>query len=206
MRHRHWFLAALALLAFTGAALAKMDFEIKPADRTLGNPNARVTLIEYAAFTCPHCAAINELVFPQLKKNYIDTGKVLYVFRLFARGPQDGLAEKLARCAPREKYFTFADAIFRAQEKWNYEFGVQDGRAQLVKLGTQLGLKPDQINKCMDSPADNDRINATGQEAVSRYGLTGTPTFVINGKALESGGLPYEDLAKKLDQAARESR
>jgi protein-disulfide isomerase len=83
---------------------------------------------------------------------------------------------------------------------------VEDGRAQLVKLGTQLGLKPDQINKCMDSPADNDRINATGQEAVSRYALTGTPTFVINGKALESGGLPYEDLAKKLDQAARESR
>jgi protein-disulfide isomerase len=65
-----------------------------------------------------------------------------------------------------------------------------------------MGLKTDQINKCMDSPADNDRINASGQEAISRYGLTGTPTFVINGKALESGGIAYEDLAKKLDQAA----
>jgi protein-disulfide isomerase len=200
---RHWLIGTLALLAFTGAALAKMDFEIKPADRTLGNPKAKVTLIEYAAFTCPHCAAINEEVFPLLKKHYIDTGKVFYVFRLFARGPQDGLAEKMARCAPREKYFAMADAIFRSQEKWDYEFGVQDGRAQLVKLGTQMSLKPDQINKCMDSTADDARINATGQEAVSRYGLTGTPTFVINGKALESGGLPYDELAKKLDQAAR---
>ena len=203
MQYRQMLIAALALLAFTGTALAKMDFEIKPTDRTLGNSKAKVTLIEYAAFTCPHCAAINEQVFPLLKKNYIDTGKVFYVFRLFARGPQDGLAEKMARCAPHEKYFAMADAMFRSQEKWDYEFGVQDGRAQLVKLGQQMGLKPDQINNCMDSPADDGRINATGQEAISRYGLTGTPTFVINGKALESGGLPYEELAKKLDQAAQ---
>jgi protein-disulfide isomerase len=66
-----------------------------------------------------------------------------------------------------------------------------------------MGLKADRINKCMDSTADNARINATGQEALSRYGLTGTPTFVINGTALESGALPYDALAKKLDQAAR---
>ena len=196
-------LGALALLAFTSMAVAKADFEIKSTDRVLGSAKARVTLIEYAAFTCPHCAAFNELVFPQLKKNYIDTGKVRYVFRLFARGLQDGLAEKLARCAPREKYFAMADAIFRSQPKWDYEFGVQDGRAQLVKLGQEMGLKADQINKCMDSTADNARINATGQEAVSRYGLTGTPTFVINGTALESGALPYDELAKKLDQEAR---
>lgn len=196
-------LGTLALLALTGAAFAKADFEIKPTDRVLGRPEAKVTLIEYAAFTCPHCAAFNEMVFPQLKKNYIDTGKVRYVFRLFARGPQDGLAEKLARCAPREKYFTMADVIFRSQPKWDYEYGIQNGRAQLVKLGQEMGLKAGQINKCMDSTAEDARINANGQEAVSRYGLTGTPTFVINGAALESGALPYDELAKKLDQAAR---
>jgi len=195
-------LGALALLALTATAFAKPDFEIKPADRTMGNPKAKVTLIEYGALTCPHCALWNEEVFPLLKKNYIDKGKVFYVFRLYARGEPDGLAEKMARCVPRAKYFTMVDAIFSAQQKWDYEFGVQDGRAQLVKLGEQMGLKTDQINKCMDSPADNDRINASGQEAISRYGLTGTPTFVINGKALESGGIAYEDLAKKLDQAA----
>ncbi len=204
---RHWLIGAIALLALNlsvaGAAPAKKNFEIKPADRTMGNPKAKVTLIEYGALTCPHCAAFNEQIFPQLKKTYIDTGKVLYVFRLFARGPQDGLAEKMARCAPRKKYFAMVDAIFRGQEKWDYEFGVQDGRAQLVKLGEGMGLKADQINKCMDSPADNARINAVSQEAVSRYGLTGTPTFVINGKALESGIPPYEDLTKRLDEAGR---
>jgi protein-disulfide isomerase len=194
----------LATLLLTGIAFAaKPDFEIRPTDRTLGNPKAKVTLIEYAAFTCPHCAAFNAEVVPLLKKNYIDTGKVLYVFRLFARAPDDGNAEKLARCAPREKYFTMVDVIFRSQQRWDYEYGIRDGRAQLVKLGEEMGLKADQINRCMDSKADDARINAQGQEAVTRYGLTGTPTLVINGQALESGGLPYADLAKKLDQAAR---
>jgi len=196
-------LGAFLALAFTGAALAKPDFEIKPTDRTMGNPRAKVTLIEYGALTCPHCADWNELAFPLLKKNYIDKGKVLYVFRLVARGEPDGLAEKMARCAPREKYFAMVDMIFGNQRKWDYEFGIQDGRAQLVKLGEQMGLKADQINKCMDSTADNARIDAVGLEAATRYGLTGTPTFVINGQALESGALPYEDLARKLDQAAR---
>lgn len=186
------------------ATPADVAAEVIPADEwfTLGDPKAKVTLIEYGALTCPHCALWNQEVMPLLKKNYIDNGKVFYVFRMFARGEPDGLAEKMARCAPREKYFAMVDTIFSNQQKWDYEFGVQDGRAQLVKLGEQMGLKTDQINKCMDSPADNARINAVGQEAITRYGLTGTPTFVINGQALESGGLPYEDLAKKLDQAA----
>lgn len=195
-------LGALALLAFTSMAVSKADFEIKSTDRVLGSAKARVTLIEYAAFTCPHCAAFNAEVFPLLKKNYIDTGKVFYVFRLFPRSPDDGLAEKLARCAPREKYFDMVDVIFRSQEKWDFEYGVKDSRAQLVRLGTEMGLKPDRINACMDSAADNGRINASAHEAVTRYGLTGTPTFVINGQALESGGLPYPDLARKLDEAA----
>ena len=193
-------LGALALLFLTAAA--KPDFEIKAADRTMGNPKAKVTLIEYAAFTCPYCAATNEQVIPLVKKNYVDTGKVFYVFRLYVRAPEDGFSEKMARCAPREKYFAMVDAIFRGQEKWNFEYGIKDGRAQLVKIGQQMGLKEDQINACMNSTADDARLNAQRLEADTRYGLTGTPTFVINGQALESGGMPYEDLAKKLDQAA----
>jgi protein-disulfide isomerase len=106
---KHIVLGALALLALTATAFAKPDFEIKPADRTMGNPKAKVTLIEYGALTCPHCALWNEEVFPLLKKNYIDKGKVFYVFRLYARGEPDGLAEKMARCVPRAKYFTMVD-------------------------------------------------------------------------------------------------
>ena len=199
---RHWLTGTLALIALTAAALAKPDFEIRPTDHTMGNPKAKVTLIEYAAFTCPYCAATNEQVIPLVKKNYIDTGKVFYVFRLYVRAPEDGFSEKMASCAPRARYFAMADAIFKGQPKWNFEYGIKDGRAQLVKIGQQLGLNEDQINKCMNGTTDDARLNAQSQEAVTRYGLSGTPTFVINGQGLESGGMPYEDLAKKLDQAA----
>ncbi len=200
---RHWLTGTLALIVLTTAATAKSDFEIRPTDRTMGNSKAKVTLIEYAAFSCPYCAATNEQVIPLVKKNYIDTGKVLYVFRLYARMEEDAFAEKMARCAPKEKYFAMADAIFRGQQKWDPELGIKDGRAQLVKIGQQMGLNAAQISKCMDDPSDNARLNAQNKEAITRYNLTGTPTFVINGQALESGGMPYEDLAKKLDQAAR---
>jgi len=168
----------------------------------MGNPNARVKLVEYGSFTCPHCAAFNEEVVPALKKNYIDTGKVLYVFRLFPRGPEDALAEKMARCAPASRYFAIADRIFRDQAKWAPGFGApRDARGELIKIGQQLGLQPAAVGRCMDSTADDARINAVSEESLSRYALEGTPHLVINGKAQPSGGIPYPALAKLLDQA-----
>jgi protein-disulfide isomerase len=196
--------AVLATLLLTGGVMAapKPGFEIKPADRTLGNPKAKVVLIEYAAFSCPICAAFSKEVMPQIKANYIDKGKVFYVFRLFPRMPEDGIAEKLARCLPKEKYFGMADVFFANQKAWDPEFGVHDGPAQLGKLALQAGMKKDQINACAADPADNDRINQVAQEAVERYGLTGTPTLVINGTAQPSGSMDYTDLAKLLDKTA----
>ena len=198
-------LGALALVALSLTAQAadrRGDFELKPADRTMGNRNAAVVLIEYGSFTCSHCAAFNEEVVPQLIRNYVDAGKVLYVFRLFPRGPEDELAEKLARCAPASRYFPVADRIFRDQAKWAPGFGGNDARGELIKIGQQMGLQPAAINRCMDSTADNARINDVADEADRRYALTGTPHLVINGKAQESGGIPYPALAKLLDQAA----
>jgi hypothetical protein len=80
------------------ATTSGLNYEILPSDRTLGNPKSKVVLIEYAAHTCPACAAFNENTFPRLKTNYIDTGKILYVFRLFPLRADDGAAEKIARC------------------------------------------------------------------------------------------------------------
>ena len=194
--------ALLSLSLAAQAADRRGDFELKPADRTLGNRAAKVVLIEYGSFSCSHCAAFNEEVMPLLRKNYIDNGKVFYVFRQFPRNPQDALAEKMARCAPAERYFPIADLLFKEQAKWAPGSGVEDWRGALVKLGAETGLSPVAINRCMDSKADDARINAVADEADKRYALTGTPHLVINGKAQESGGIPYPALAKLLDQAA----
>lgn len=197
-------LAALVLLLGLGigaqAADPRGDFEIKPGDRMLGSRNAKLVLIEYASFTCSHCAAFHADVVPELKKNYIDSGKVLFVLRLFPRNLEDALAEKMARCAPAARYFDIAGRLFRDQAQWAIGGKV---RAELIKIGQGFGLQPAVINRCMDSATDDARINAVAEEAEKRYLLTGTPHLVLNGKPLQdSGGLPYSSLSRMLDQAA----
>lgn len=176
-------------------------YELKPEDRTLGDPKAKVVLIEYAAVSCPVCAIFNAQVFPQIKRNYIDTGKVLYVFRMYPRMAEDGAGEKMARCVPPDRYFTMIDALFNNQPKWDPEFGVQDSHGGLIQVGRIVGMSAQQVDQCITAKADDDRINAVATEGQSRYNVTGTPTFVINGQAQPSGGLSYEALAGLLDQA-----
>jgi protein-disulfide isomerase len=206
MLKKFLFLFALLMLGLGAAAAAPANYEIKPADRTLGNPKAKVVLIEYGALSCPICATFTAEVMPQLKANYIDKGKLLYVFRLFPRMPEDGIGEKLARCVARAKYFDMVDLFFTNQKTWDPEFGVKDGPAQLAKLAMQSGMTKAQVNKCAADPSDNDRINKVAQEAVDRYALTGTPTLVINGNAQPSGFISYEDLAKLLNKAIQSKR
>ena len=108
----------------------------------MGNPKAKVVLIEYAAPTCPHCAHFNETVFPQLKQKYIDTGKVYYVFRVFPLHPSDVAAEAMAVCLPKDSYFQFIDLLFRNQKDWDWEYQVQDIHGGLVKMGRIAGMTP----------------------------------------------------------------
>jgi protein-disulfide isomerase len=208
-------LGIVALLAIAGAAWwvfqpaadtspairSAAGYELKAEDRTMGDPKAKVVLIEYAAVTCPACAMFNAQIFPRIKSNYIDTGKMLYVFRMFPRMAEDGAGEKMARCVPPDKYFTVIDALFNNQPKWNPEFGVQDSHGGLLQVGRIVGMSAEQVDQCIAAKEDDDRINAVATEGQSRYNVTGTPTFVINGQAQPSGGMSYEAMAGLLDQA-----
>jgi protein-disulfide isomerase len=170
-------------------------------DRTMGNPKAKVVLIEYAAPSCPVCANFNGATFPLLKQNYIDTGKVYYVFRLFPLRSDDGAAEKLARCLPEDKYFPFIDLLFRNQSKWDVEYGVQDVHDELVRLARVAGMSADQADKCMTDTSQDGLINQIAQDGGQKYNITGTPTIVVNGVAQPSGFIPYDSLQKTIDAA-----
>lgn len=150
-------------------------------DHTMGSPKAPVVIIEYAAPTCPHCAHFDEDVFPQIKQNYIDTGKVFYVFRVFPLHPSDGAAEAMARCLPKDNYFEFIDLLFRNQREWDWEYQVGDIHGGLVKMGRIAGMSADQVDKCIADKAVAEHINKVAQDGQARYNITGTPTFVING-------------------------
>jgi protein-disulfide isomerase len=167
-------------------------------DMTLGNPKAPIVVIEYAAPMCPHCAHMNEEGIPVLKKDYIDTGKVFYIFRVFPIGAPDIAAESLARCLPKEQYFSFIDLLYSNQAKWDPEYGITDAEGGLAAMARIAGLTGDQPAVCMHDKAKNDRVIAVAKDASTRFGITGTPTFVINGE-VQTPGAPWSDVKAKID-------
>jgi protein-disulfide isomerase len=201
--------AGFVLLRNSGGAVAATPisgtgYDVTASDRVLGNPRAKVVLIEYAAPACPHCARFNATVFPIIKKNYIDTGKIYYVFRVFPINPADGPAEKLARCLPASQYFGFIDQVFRNQPKWDPEYGVQDPRTGLAALARDAGLSDARIDSCLADTKADDRINLVAAEGQSRYNIAGTPTFILNG--VNQGSIDFADLPKLLDTALSGTR
>jgi protein-disulfide isomerase len=177
------------------------NYTLTSHDRTMGNPKAPVVLIEYAAPSCPVCAHFNSDTFPLLKQNYIDTGKVYYVFRVFPLRGDDGAAEKIARCLPEDKYFPFIDLLFRNQPKWDVEYGVTDVHGGLVLLGRIAGMSADQVDKCIANTSEDDIINKVAQDGDAKYSIQGTPTIVVDGVSAGSHFFSYDEIKKILDTA-----
>lgn len=175
---------------------------ITDQDMTMGNPKAKVVFIEYAAPMCPHCAHFNSEIMPGIKKDYIDTGKVLYVFRVFPIGAPDGVAEKLARCMPKAKYFPFMDQLFHNQPQWDPEYGVQDVAGALLQQARTAGMSEEQFNACVADTKQEAIINKVASDGQLRYNITGTPTIVVNGVNVSPGRVPtLEQMRGHLDAA-----
>jgi len=171
-------------------------------DMTMGNPKAKVVFIEYAAPMCPHCAHFNNDIMPEIKKSYIDTGKVFYVFRVYPIGAPDGVAEKLARCMAKAKYFPFMDQLFRSQQEWDPEFGVQDVRGALLRQARIAGMSEGQFDTCVADTKEDAVINQVASDGQAKYNITGTPTIVINGVNASPGMVPgLEQMKTFLDNA-----
>ena len=182
-------LAVIGYLAFFGSGSGvvptggeKAGVKLQADDMALGNPNAPILMVEYAAPTCPHCARFNAEIFPTIKRKFIDTGKVYYVFRVFPLNSVDLAAEALARCMPKASYFQFLDLLFRNQEKWDPEYGVKDVHAGLVGMGRIAGMAEPQVDACMSNQDALNRTSKVGTDATAAYGINGTPTFIVNGQ------------------------
>jgi protein-disulfide isomerase len=162
-------------------------------DRQLGPDNAPVTIVEYASLTCPHCAHFANTTFPELKKRYIDTGKVRYIFREFALNPLDAGAIMLARCVDKSKYFDFVEVLYQTQDKWE----VQKPIAPLLEIAKQAGFTKETFDACLKNQKLLDDIEAQRNRATEKFGVNSTPTFFINGK-VSRGALSIEEVEKEI--------
>jgi Protein-disulfide isomerase len=194
--------AALGALALAGCSKGGGAGAVDSADMTLGDPNAKVKLVEYASLTCSHCGKFNNEVFPELKKKYIDTGKVHYTFKEFLTPPNEVAAAGflVARCAGKDKYFNVTDAIFHAQQEM---FTSGDMRGVLLRTAQSAGMTEEQFNACITDEAALKALNDRVEKSIKQDKVTATPTFVINGKKVKEGEMTLAELDAAIAEASK---
>jgi protein-disulfide isomerase len=204
-RREFWIIAAfgaLFALGFVSPASAQdvsVEELMQPGplgDEALGDDKAPVTIVEYASMTCPHCAHFATTTFPKLKEQYIDTGKVRFIFREF---PFDDLAAgafMLARCAPKDQYFPLIEVLFQQQDKWVVRPPASPADA-LLTIVKQAGFTKQSFEECLANQKILDGIEQVRNRAVEKFKVDSTPTFFINGKRLK-GDISLEELEKAI--------
>jgi protein-disulfide isomerase len=194
-------LAGLSPLRLIADAMAQTAADVtKPVslpDMVLGPADAAVTITEYASMTCPHCAAFNKDVFPKLKTEYIDAGKIRYIFREFPLDIKAAAGSMLTRCIANgdsQKYFAVTDMLFRSQNDWV----VKNTTETLTRIGKQAGLSQQQVEACLKDQALLDKIAADQKYASDILKVDSTPTFFINGEKIK-GETSVEEFEKRIN-------
>ena len=193
--------APLVLAACHGKGAAGGSAATPPDDMTLGNPNAKVTVVEYASVACPVCGRWYKEVWPAFKAKYVDTGKVHYVFReMLVGGTGEMLTAAsgflLARCSGPGNYFKVTDAIFRSQPTL-----FDDPHTVLLNIAKSEGMSEAQFNACIQNEDSLKALQNRVDANATNGHINATPTFVINGVALDAGYHPLTDLDAAIAKA-----
>jgi protein-disulfide isomerase len=184
-----------ALDALSSVAMAQPSTLLAPGplgDMIQGSETAPVTIVEYASLTCPHCREFAVKTFPELKKRYIDTGKVRFIFREFALNDIDLLAIVTVRCAPKDRFFPLVETLFEKQDMW----AVNNPVPPLLGIAKQAGFTDETFKACASNQQIIEGVKAQ-RETGSKLGVNSTPTFFINGEK-HVGGMPIEELEKLI--------
>lgn len=195
------------VVAASTTVTAAQAMTLGPRDAILGNANAPVTLIEYGDYQCPFCGQFFSETEPQIVQNYVNTGKVRFVFRDFAfLGAESTAAAEAAQCAEdQNKLWAYHDALYSAKVADDEKGGEEDdgffSTAELLKLGQQVGLNMATFTSCVQNDTDAS-IVAQEKTAAGNAGIDSTPSFLING-TMVTGAQPYSVFQAALDNAAQ---
>jgi len=197
MRTAFRLLIGLTALVLLPAASMAARPTLRPDDMSLGNAKAKVVVVEYASLSCPHCARFHNSVFPAFRKKYIDSGKVLFVYREFITAPAEVAvpATMLARCAGKDRYFQVIDRVFATQKEM-YDDGTVGGVHRILKReAATLGIDEAKYAACISDEAAFEALKVRLTRAETDDKIAGTPTFDVNGVRVEP------PLGKEMDLA-----
>tara|TARA_Y200000002_G_scaffold374059_1_gene374183 strand:- start:284 stop:901 length:618 start_codon:yes stop_codon:yes gene_type:complete len=166
-------------------------------DMVKGNIDSVFTIVEYASFTCPHCATFHKEVLPYLEKKYIETGKVKFVYREVYFDAPGLWAGLIARCVNQDKYFGIVDLIYEKQEKWASGSSEKEILRELLAIGRQVGMEEEEINSCLQNKEKSLSMIDAYLTNSKLDNITSTPSLVINGELIDY--VSFDDLKTKID-------
>lgn len=164
------------------------------SEKVVGSPTAPVTMIEYSSFTCSHCGDFQAVTYPLIKAAYIDTGRVRFVYRDFPLNEPAIQAAMVARCSG-DAYFATLDVLFTSQATWAYSTDYTGG---IKKVVSALGITSNDVDACLAATDLRNGVLTIKAGGAAEYGISATPTFVINGQKVV-GALPFTDFAAIID-------
>ena len=182
-------------LSFTDAIARIVDTIEALKEKKIGTEEANIEIIEFASLTCGHCAKFHNEVFPKIKKEFIDTGKVSFIYQDF---PLDKFALKasvIARCSGEKKFFSFLKVLYSKQKDWTR---TEDPFRSLLKIAKLGGLKNEEIKVCVGNKSIEDGILKQRLNASKKFDIKATPTLYINGEKYD-GDLTFEALKLKIN-------
>ena len=192
--------AAAAFIATSLPALAQnvsvQDLSVQGplGDVALGPETAKVNIVEYASLTCSHCATFHKETWPELKKRYIDTGKVRFTLREFPLDPLATAGFMLARCDGNAKYYPVSDLLFDQQRNWAFTDKPLDALRAMMR---QAGFSQEKFDACLRDQKLYDAVNAVKNRGVEQFNVDSTPTFFINGQR-HAGNMSIDELEKVI--------
>ncbi len=202
--NRYVYVLAIVAVFFSACSEAEpLGTKEALQDRVLGKADAPVTIIEYSSLGCPHCAKFHTETLPDIKKNYIDTGKVKLIYRDFPIGNAAYAAAMMARCANPQRYFQFVDVLFTNQDSWTRS---QDPSKALARIGKLGGMSQNDFDKCLKNEDLFKGLRKVQLDATEKHDVNATPSFIIrraDNSLVEkiSGAQPYDTFEKAIKKA-----
>lgn len=194
--------ALLPLSAAAQEATATDAPAVEITDFSLGSADAPVKITEYASFTCPHCATFHANVWPQLKSEYVDTGKVQFTYREVYFDRYGLWAAMVARCGGEMRYFGIVDMLFKQQQEWASSNDPNVVVANLRTIGKAAGLDDASLNACLKDGAKAEAMVAHFETNMQADGIEGTPSFIINGE--KHSNMTFDDMKSIIEAALAE--
>ena len=195
-----WYMSQPNPVLPVGAAEAQASGEVDLSlveEMTLGDPDAPVTVIEYASYTCPHCRTFHQGAFEDLKADYIDTGKVHFIYREVYFDRPGLWAGLVARCAGPNGFFGVVEEIYAQQSDWARQESAAGIADALRRIGLTAGVEPDALDACLSNAEKAQAMVAAYEANAAEHGIRSTPSFVVNGTTYQN--MSYEDFSALID-------